>query len=33
MKHCFQVLTTAPEIGYRQQALMVNAASALHNFL
>jgi hypothetical protein len=32
-KRCFWVLTSAPEMGYRQQVLMVNAAGALHNFL
>jgi hypothetical protein len=33
MKHRFRVLRAAPEIGYRQQALMVNAAGTLQNFL
>lgn len=33
VKHRFQVLTSRPEIGYRQQALTVAAAGALHNFV
>lgn len=33
VKRRFQVLTSRPEIGYHQQALMVGAATALHNFL
>jgi hypothetical protein len=32
-KRRFRVLTSRPEIGYHQQALMVGAAAALHNFL
>ncbi|KAF7348750.1 putative nuclease HARBI1-like protein [Mycena venus] len=32
-KRQFRVLISRPEMGYRQQALMVGAAAALHNFL
>src|ERR1700761_6621819 len=33
LKRRFAVLVSCPEMGYRQQALMVGAAAALHNFL
>jgi hypothetical protein len=33
MKRCFRILTSSPEMGYWQQALMVNATGASHNFL